>query len=91
MPSIDADSKKNRCFIFVDLFAEIGGVRLGSEEQGGHCVFTSEWNTLSQKTYFANFLQDNQHIFVGDISQVDENDVSDHDVLLVGFLCQPFS
>ena len=91
LPLIDADSKKNRCFTFVDLFAGIGGVRLGFEAQGGHCVFTSEWNTFSQKTYFANFLQDDQHIFVGDITQVDENDVPDHDVLLAGFPCQPFS
>ena len=91
LPLIDAGSKKNRCFTFVDLFAGIGGVRLGFEAQGGHCVFTSEWNTFSQKTYFANFLQDDQHIFVGDITQVDENDVPDHDVLLAGFPCQPFS
>ena len=91
LPLIDSDSKKNRCFTFVDLFAGIGGVRLGFEAQGGHCLFTSEWNTFSQKTYLANFPQDSQHLLVGDITQIDENDVPNHDVLLAGFPCQPFS
>lgn len=91
LPLIDAESKKSPSFTFIDLFAGIGGIRLGFEAHGGHCVFTSEWNSFSQKTYLANFPQDTQHIFVGDITQVDENDVPDHDVLLAGFPCQPFS
>ncbi len=91
LPLIDVESSKNAPFTFIDLFAGIGGIRLGFEAHGGHCVFTSEWNTFSQKTYLANFPQDNQHIFVGDITQVDESDVPDHDVLLAGFPCQPFS
>jgi len=91
LPLCNTESSKNYPFTFIDLFAGIGGIRLGFEAHGGHCVFTSEWNTFSQKTYLANFPQDNQHIFVGDITQVDENDVPDHDVLLAGFPCQPFS
>lgn len=91
LPLVDAKSTNNHPFTFIDLFAGIGGVRLGFEAQGGHCVFTSEWNAFSQKTYLANFPHDTQHVFVGDITRVDENDVPNHDVLLAGFPCQPFS
>jgi DNA (cytosine-5)-methyltransferase 1 len=76
-------------FTFIDLFAGIGGIRLGFQRQGGRCVFTSEWNTWSQKTYLANFGDD--HEFNGDITKIHEKDVPDHDVLLAGFPCQPFS
>jgi len=76
-------------FTFVDLFAGIGGVRLPFEEIGGHCVFTSEWDKYAQKTYLANFPA--SHQIAGDITQVNERDVPDHDVLLAGFPCQPFS
>lgn len=78
-------------FTFVDLFAGIGGIRLGFAGHGGRCVFTSEWNTFAQKTYLENFRQDSSHIFAGDITSVDERDIPDHDVLLAGFPCQPFS
>jgi len=81
----------NYPFTFIDLFAGIGGIRLGFEKFGGHCVFTSEWNNFSQKTYLTNFPADESHIFAGDITKVDEADVPDHDVLLAGFPCQPFS
>lgn len=91
LPLVDAESTSNYPFTFIDLFAGIGGVRLGFEAHGGHCVFTSEWNTFSQKTYLANFPQDTNHVFVGDITCVDEKDVPNHDVLLAGFPCQPFS
>lgn len=47
--------KKNPKFTFIDLFAGMGGFRLGMQAQGGKCVFSSEWNAYSQKTYFANF------------------------------------
>lgn len=77
-------------FRFIDLFAGIGGIRIGFEAQGGRCVFTSEWNTYAQKTYLANF-PDSTHAFAGDITKVDETDIPDHDVLLAGFPCQPFS
>lgn len=76
-------------FSFVDLFAGIGGIRLGFEASGGRCVFTSEWNPFSQKTYRENFADD--HEIVGDIVKVDARDIPDHDVLLAGFPCQPFS
>jgi len=78
-------------FKFIDLFAGIGGIRIGFEELGGHCVFTSEWNDFSKKTYLANFSSTPSHLFAGDITKVDESDIPDHDILLAGFPCQPFS
>jgi len=76
-------------FTFIDLFAGIGGMRLGFESVGGKCVFTSEWNEWSKKTYLSNFGE--EHPFVGDITIQDETMIPDHDVLLAGFPCQPFS
>jgi len=76
-------------FRFIDLFAGIGGIRKGFEAQGGECVFTSEWNEFSKKTYLENF--GDRHPFVGDIVPFMADDVPDHDVLLAGFPCQPFS
>lgn len=81
----------NRSFTFIDLFAGIGGIRLGFETHGGTCVFTSEWNKFAQKTYLVNFPDTDQHVFTEDITTVDERDIPDHDVLLAGFPCQPFS
>lgn len=78
-------------FRFIDLFAGIGGLRMPFEKLGGRCVFTSEWDAYAQKTYAANFHDGPGHVFAGDITQVDENDVPDHEVLLAGFPCQPFS
>lgn len=85
------DTDNNASFTFIDLFAGVGGIRLGFEAQGGQCVFTSEWNKFAQKTYLENFPQDANHSLVGDITAVAEQDVPDHDVLLAGFPCQPFS
>jgi len=76
-------------FTFIDLFAGIGGIRIGFEEAGGSCVFTSEWDAYAQKSYSTNF--PNGHIIAGDITEVHEDDIPDHDVLLGGFPCQPFS
>lgn len=76
-------------FTFIDLFAGIGGIRMAFEGLGGHCVFTSEWDSYAQKTYADNF--PGGHQINGDITQVDANDIPDHDVLLAGFPCQPFS
>ena len=76
-------------FTFADLFAGIGGIRLGFESAGGSCVFTSEWNDWSKKTYIENY--GNDHPFVGDIVPFPAEDVVDHDVLIGGFPCQPFS
>ena len=76
-------------FTFIDLFAGIGGLRIGFEAIGGTCVFTSEWNRFSKETYLANF--DNSHPLAGDITRTDEEVIPKHDVLLAGFPCQPFS
>lgn len=77
-------------FTFIDLFAGVGGIRLGFESAGGRCIFTSEWNVFSQKTYRENFPAD--HEIAGDIVQLNpETQIPDHDVLLGGFPCQPFS
>jgi DNA (cytosine-5)-methyltransferase 1 len=76
-------------FTFIDLFAGIGGLRRAMEGAGGRCVFTSEWDKYAQKTYLANF-PDNRPI-VGDIRQVKASDIPEHDVLVAGFPCQPFS
>ncbi len=76
-------------FTFIDLFAGIGGIRMGFEKNGGLCVFTSEWDKYSVQTYCENF--GTYHPVVGDITKVDVNDIPDHDVLLAGFPCQPFS
>ncbi len=78
-------------FRFVDLFAGIGGLRLGFESIGGRCVFTSEWDAGARKTYALNF-RDN-HEIGGDIREfsADPAKVPEHDILLAGFPCQPFS
>lgn len=76
-------------FTFIDLFAGIGGIRMGFERAGGTCVFTSEWNEWSKKTYQHNF--GDHHPFEGDITKVLPKDIPNHDVLLAGFPCQPFS
>ncbi|MBQ7677081.1 MAG: DNA (cytosine-5-)-methyltransferase, partial [Lachnospiraceae bacterium] len=78
---LDAD------FRFIDLFAGIGGMRIAYEKAGGHCVYSNEWNKYSQQTYFANFGEQPD----GDITKVDENTIPDHDILVAGFPCQPFS
>ncbi|HZL56796.1 MAG TPA: DNA (cytosine-5-)-methyltransferase, partial [Bryobacteraceae bacterium] len=77
-------------FTFIDLFAGIGGMRLGFEAVGGRCVFTSEWDDYARKTYSANFPADD-HEIAGDITKIDAASVPDHDILIGGFPCQPFS
>lgn len=77
-------------FRFIDLFAGIGGLRIGFEAIGGECVFTSEWNKFSVETYRANFPNDH-HPIAGDITQVPVASIPEHDVVLAGFPCQPFS
>lgn len=86
---LGGDPETQDGFSFIDLFAGIGGIRMGFESHGGHCVFTSEWNDFSKKTYLENF--GDRHPFVGDIVPFPLEDVPDHDVLLGGFPCQPFS
>ncbi|MBI0520526.1 DNA (cytosine-5-)-methyltransferase [Pectobacterium parmentieri] len=74
-------------FTFIDLFAGIGGIRLPYQRRGGHCIFSSEWDKFSQKTYLTNF-GEMPH---GDITKIPASDIPDHDILLGGFPCQAFS
>jgi len=83
-------------FRFIDLFAGIGGLRIGFEKIGGKCVFTSEWDKYAAETYRKNFPEDEEHVFAGDIREFTESEealarIPVHDVLLAGFPCQPFS
>lgn len=83
------NDEKNGDFTFIDLFAGIGGIRKGFEQAGGKCVFTSEWDEFAQKTYSNNY--PSKCPINGDITKVNAEDIPDHDVLLAGFPCQPFS
>lgn len=74
-------------FRFIDLFAGIGGMRLGFQEAGGICVFSSEFEKNAQETYFQN----HGDFPFGDITKIAESDIPDHDILVAGFPCQPFS
>jgi DNA (cytosine-5)-methyltransferase 1 len=89
MLRIEPRSTGPSSFTFIDLFAGIGGMRLGFEKAGGRCVFTSEWNPWAEQTYIANY--GSEHPLVGDIVPYDVEKIPDHDVLLAGFPCQPFS
>lgn len=75
------------CFTFIDLFAGIGGIRLGFESVGGICVFSSECDEAACKTYEANF---GEHP-AGDITKIEAHRIPDFDILLGGFPCQAFS
>lgn len=83
--NVSAD--RNTRFTFIDLFAGIGGMRIAFERNGGDCVYSNEWNKYSQQTYFANFGEQPDD----DITKVDARIIPDHDVLVAGFPCQPFS
>jgi DNA (cytosine-5)-methyltransferase 1 len=74
-------------FTFIDLFAGIGGFRIAMQENGGKCVFSSEWDRYAQITYEANF---GERPF-GDIRKIKKFEIPEHDVLCAGFPCQPFS
>jgi DNA (cytosine-5)-methyltransferase 1 len=82
-----ASNPKLAEFSFIDLFAGIGGIRYPFQKIGGHCVFTSEWDKFSKKTYAANFGE----VPNGDITKIAAQDIPKHDVLLAGFPCQAFS
>jgi len=88
-----ARASRPATFRFIDLFAGIGGLRLGFEAIGGRCVFTSEWDKWSNETYRRNFPDHHDHVMVGDIRPYGANPslIPAHDVLLAGFPCQPFS
>ncbi len=85
--SVPFPAPKKPKFKFIDLFAGIGGFRIAMQNLGGECVFTSEIDKYSQKTYQDNF-GDMPH---GDITKIDEKDIPDFDVLCAGFPCQAFS
>ncbi|MCH2223965.1 MAG: DNA cytosine methyltransferase [Crocinitomicaceae bacterium] len=72
---------------FIDLFAGVGGIRIAFEKNNCKCVFSSEWDIHSQKTYLANFGETPY----GDITKISEEDIPNHNVLTGGFPCQPFS
>lgn len=72
---------------YIDLFCGIGGIRLGMDSQGFECVFSSDINTECQRTYYENFKEKPS----GDITQIDEKSIPNHDILCAGFPCQPFS
>ena len=100
---LPAKAKGPHDFTFIDLFAGIGGIRKGFQDAGGKCVFTSEYDKYAVKTYLANFYC--EHDIHGDIKEITQptgmskkatykhidKSIPDHDVLLAGFPCQPFS
>ena len=85
--SIKYNKNDDSHLTFIDLFAGIGGIRMGFEDENTKCVFSSEWDKFAAMTYEANY-GEKPH---GDITKINENDIPDHDVLLAGFPCQPFS
>ncbi|NLI71454.1 MAG: DNA cytosine methyltransferase [Bacteroidales bacterium] len=85
-PFVTLESEKYK-FTQIDLFAGIGGIRLGFQRHGGRTVFSSEWDKFAQKTYRINYGE----MPAGDITQIDEKNIPNHDILLAGFPCQPFS
>ncbi len=84
---IIADPLPTRGFTFIDLFAGIGGYRIPLEKHGGDCVFSSEIDRYSKKTY-QGWFGETPH---GDITDIPVADIPDHDILAAGFPCQPFS
>lgn len=79
--------QENPEFTFIDLFAGIGGMRLGFQNNGGLCVFSSEFEKNAQETYLRN----HGELPFGDITKINPEDIPEHDILLAGFPCQPFS
>ena len=84
---ITIEKKSLAGYSFIDLFAGLGGFRIALESLGAKCVYSNEWNVPVQKVYADNF----GDIPEGDITQVDENTIPDHDILCAGFPCQAFS
>ena len=82
-----ADGGKEPEFTFIDLFAGIGGIRYPFQQSGGRCVFSSEWDKFSKKTYAANYGE----VPHGDITKIAAAEIPTHDILLAGFPCQAFS
>ncbi len=87
LPGTPIKPPKASTFTFIDLFAGVGGMRIGFQKAGGTCVFSSEFEKNAQATYAENH---GDYPF-GDITQIPVADIPDHDVLVAGFPCQPFS
>jgi DNA (cytosine-5)-methyltransferase 1 len=87
LPTLPIKPAQTSRFTFIDLFAGIGGMRIGFQQAGGVCVFSSEFEKNAQATYYENH---GDHPF-GDITKIAVADIPDHDVLIAGFPCQPFS
>lgn len=87
LPSTPIKPPKESTFTFIDLFAGVGGMRIGFQKAGGTCVFSSEFEKNAQATYAENH---GDYPF-GDITKIPVADIPDHDVLVAGFPCQPFS
>lgn len=94
--SIHLNPREKPNFTFIDLFAGIGGMRQGFESVGGSCVFSSEFDKHAQATYYENY---GEYPF-GDITKIANeemgesnwvNAIPEHDILIGGFPCQPFS
>lgn len=84
---INIKNKSLTGYTFIDLFAGLGGFRIALESLGAKCVYSNEWDTSVQKVYAENFGDTPE----GDITQVNENTIPDHDILCAGFPCQAFS
>jgi DNA (cytosine-5)-methyltransferase 1 len=89
MKEVMPRSKKN--FTFIDLFAGIGGMRLGFERAGGKCLLTCEIDDAATETYSLNFSPKHDHVYAGDIGKLLSSEIPDHDVVVAGFPCQPYS
>ncbi|KAG7347876.1 DNA-cytosine methyltransferase [Nitzschia inconspicua] len=75
-------------FTYAELFAGMGGFRVALDRLGGRCVFASETDRFCRQMYSKNFGGDRP---AGDITQISSDQVPDHDLLVGGFPCQPFS
>lgn len=84
---ISVEKKLLTGYTFIDLFAGLGGFRIALESLGANCVYSNDWDTSVQEVYAENFGDTPE----GDITQVDENTIPDHDILCAGFPCQAFS
>jgi DNA (cytosine-5)-methyltransferase 1 len=84
---ININDKSLSGYKFIDLFAGLGGFRLSLESFGAECVYSNEWDKHAQEVYKMNFGETPE----GDITQVDEKSIPDHDILCAGFPCQAFS
>src|SRR5699024_248840 len=75
-------------FTYVSLFSGVGGFEQALDSLGGTCVFASEFDKFAAQAYETLYGEDVLH---GDITEIDAEDVPNHDVLVGGFPCQAFS